>query len=77
MKYIALIEPGDRDNPDFGVVIPDLHGCYAQGDSFEGALRDAREAAEDWVKAMLECGEPLPAASSLADLRSEHPEWRD
>ena len=47
MKYIALIEPGDR------------------------------EAAEDWVEAMLECGDPLPAASSLADLRSEHPEWRD
>lgn len=41
MQYVVVIEPAAPENPDFGVLIPDLPGCFAQGATLEEALTDA------------------------------------
>ncbi|HEX5129001.1 MAG TPA: type II toxin-antitoxin system HicB family antitoxin [Usitatibacter sp.] len=43
MQFAVAIERGD-DTHAFGVVVPDLPGCFSAGDTFEEALLNAREA---------------------------------
>ena len=43
MYYPIAIEPGD-DQHAFGVVVPDLPGCFSAGDSAGDAMAQARDA---------------------------------
>jgi predicted RNase H-like HicB family nuclease len=69
MRYPIAIEPGD-DTTAFGVVIPDLPGCFSAGDTLDEAMSGAEEAAAAWVDATLDAGGAIPAPSSLETLRS-------
>jgi predicted RNase H-like HicB family nuclease len=44
MRYPILIEQG-TDTAAFGVVVPDLSGCFSAGDTLDKALDAAKEAA--------------------------------
>ena len=63
MRYPVAIEPG-TDSTAFGVVFPDLPGCFSAGDTLDEALTAAEEAVAAWLDATLDAGEPIPAASS-------------
>ena len=41
MKYPIAIEPGD-DKHAYGVVVPDLPGCFSAGDTLDEAMDNAR-----------------------------------
>ena len=43
MRYPIAIEPGDNQHA-FGVVVPDLPGCFSAGDFLDEAMAPAREA---------------------------------
>ena len=45
MRYPFAIEPGDETHA-FGVIVPDLPGCYSAGDTLEEAHANAVESAE-------------------------------
>lgn len=75
MRYIIAIEPADRENPDCGVIIPDLPGCYSQGSNLDDAVRNAQAAAELWLEAAFDAGQNAPKPTSFSDLREAHPEW--
>jgi predicted RNase H-like HicB family nuclease len=49
-------------NSDYGVIVPDLPGCFSAGDSYEDALENAHEAIECHIEGILEDGEALPLA---------------
>jgi predicted RNase H-like HicB family nuclease len=68
MRYPVAIEPGSESSA-FGVVIPDLPGCYSAGDTLDEALIGAQEAAAAWIDATLDSGGAVPAPSSLETLR--------
>jgi predicted RNase H-like HicB family nuclease len=68
MRYPVAIEPGSESSA-FGVVIPDLPGCYSAGDTLDEALIGAEEAAAAWIDATLDSGGAVPAPSSLETLR--------
>ncbi|GGA47593.1 type II toxin-antitoxin system HicB family antitoxin [Sphingomonas psychrolutea] len=68
MRYPIAIEPGD-DTTAFGVVVPDLPGCFSAGDTLDEALVGAEEAAAAWIDATLDAGLAIPRASSLDTLR--------
>jgi predicted RNase H-like HicB family nuclease len=74
MRYPIVIEPGTETNA-FGVVVPDLPGCFSAGDSLDEAIAGAEEAAAAWVDAALDAGEAIPPPSSLAAIR-ENPEFK-
>jgi predicted RNase H-like HicB family nuclease len=59
MLYPVVIEPGDEHHA-FGVIVPDLPGCFSGGDTFEEALGNAREAIELQIEALLDAGEGVP-----------------
>lgn len=64
MRYPIAIEPGTGMTA-FGVVVPDLPGCFSAGDTLDEALAGAEEAAAAWIDATLDSGQAVPAPSSL------------
>jgi predicted RNase H-like HicB family nuclease len=70
MRYPVAIEAGD-DKTAFGVVIPDLPGCFSAGDTLDEALIGAEEAAAAWIDATLDAGGAIPAPSTLDKLRND------
>ena len=76
MRYPIAIEPGNESEA-FGVIVPDLPGCYSAGDTLEEAHANAKESAELWLEAVLEDGGSVPQPSPKEALRREHPEWAD
>lgn len=73
MRYPVAIEPG-TDTTAFGVIVPDLPGCFSAGDTLDEALAGAEEAAAGWIDAALDAGQAIPAPSSLASLR-DNPDY--
>ncbi len=76
MRYPIAIEPGDATHA-FGVVVPDLPGCFSAGDTLDEAMVNAESAVLAWMETTLDQGGFIPSASSLDTLRDAHPEFRD
>ena len=55
MKYPIAIEPGDKIHA-FGVVVPDLPGCFSAGDTLDEAIDNAKEAIELWLEIVIDDG---------------------
>lgn len=68
MRYPIAIEPGTETSA-FGVIVPDLPGCFSAGDTLDEALAGAEEAAAAWIDATLDKGRAIPAPSSLEAVR--------
>ena len=67
MLYAVAVERGD-DKRAFGVVVPDLPGCFSAGDTFAEALENAREAIELHLAGLLDAGEQVTAPSQVDKL---------
>ncbi|MFM9976937.1 MAG: type II toxin-antitoxin system HicB family antitoxin [Sphingomonadaceae bacterium] len=64
LRYPIAIEPG-TESTAFGVVVPDLPGCFSAGDTLDEAMAGAEEAAAAWIDATLDSGAAIPLPSSL------------
>src|SRR5262249_18317574 len=69
MRYPIVIEEGTSTTA-FGVVVPDLPGCFSAGDTLDEALEAAKEAAAAWIDAALDQGMPVPQPSTLESVRN-------
>lgn len=58
MRYPIVIHK-DKGT-DFGVIVPDVAGCFSAGDTQEEAIKMAREAIECHLEGMLLDGEAIP-----------------
>ena len=67
MKYPVAIEVGD-DQHAYGVVVPDLEGCFSAGDTLDEALENAKEAIAGWIEYELDEGRDIPSPSSLNEI---------
>ena len=74
MRYPITIEPGN-DTTAWGVVVPDLPGCFSAGDTLEEAMIQAEDAIIGWIEAALDDGQAIPAPSPIKTLRTAHPEF--
>ena len=74
MRYPITIEPG-TDVTAWGVVVPDLPGCFSAGDTMEEALIQAEEAVTVWIETILDAGQAIPQPSAIDALRAAHPEF--
>ena len=59
MRYPIAIEPAD-DASAWGVVVPDLPGCFSAGDTLDEAIEQAREAIVLHLDGLLDDGEDIP-----------------
>ena len=69
MRYPIAIETGD-ENTAFGIIVPDLPGCFSAGDTLDEAMAGAEEAAAAWIDATLDAGGAIPAPSGLEALQA-------
>ena len=69
MRYRIAIEVG-TETTAYGVVVPDLPGCFSAGDILDEAVTAAEEAAAAWIDATLDAGGHVPAPSSLEAVRA-------
>jgi len=74
MYYPVAIEPGTNKEA-FGVVVPDLPGCYSAGDTLEEAFIQAENAITAWIETALDTDQKVPKPSSIEALRNAHPEY--
>ena len=76
MRYPVVIEPATK-NLAFGVVVPDLPGCFSAADTLDDAMAQAEVAITTWIDVALDAGQPIPEPSDIATLRRQHPDWND
>ena len=58
LKYTILLERNEEGG--YTVTVPSLPGCITQGDDWEGAITNAKEAIAGYVEALNMLGKPLP-----------------
>ncbi len=73
MRYPIAIEAGDAGHA-FGVVVPDLPGCFSAGDTLDEAIDQAREAIELWLETVIDDGGAVPEAGTIASHQA-NPEY--
>jgi len=73
MKFIIAIEPATADTC-FGVVVPDLPGCFSAGDTLDEAIRNAHEAIDLHCETFIEDGRDIPVGKTIA-LHQADPEF--
>jgi predicted RNase H-like HicB family nuclease len=64
MKYPIAIELGDETHA-FGVVVPDLPGCFSAGDTLDEAIDNAKEAIELWLETVIDDNGAVPEPGSI------------
>ena len=66
----------DPDQSNWGVIIPDLPGCYPVGDTVADALADAKAAAMFHLEGLLQENLPIPEAQSI-EIHRDNPDYAD
>ena len=74
MRYPIAIEPGD-DKHAFGVVVPDLPGCFSAGDTIDEAIDNAKEAIELWLETVIDDGGSVPHPKNISEHQA-NPEYK-
>lgn len=77
MKYPIAIEMGGPKK-SWGVVVPDLSGCFSAADSgIDEAIENAKEAIELWIEVALDQEMEIPRPSMITDLqkKKEYKGW--
>jgi len=73
MRYPIAIEPGNEGHA-FGVVAPDLPGCFSAGDTLDEAIDNAKEAIEFWLETVIDDGGAVPQPMTIAEHQA-NPEY--
>ncbi len=56
----------EKDKEGYFAFSPELQGCYVQGDTYEEALENIRDAIHLHVEDRLESGEEIPQPESIS-----------
>jgi len=64
MLYPIAVEKGS-DTEAYGVIVPDIEGCFSAGDTFEEALENVKEAIASHLEILAEDGEEIPLPSEV------------
>jgi len=66
MKNYRLSIIIERDENGYFVFCPELQGCYSQGETYEEALGNIKDAVKLHLEDRIQSGEELPEAKSLS-----------
>jgi len=73
-KYIALFEYEEGKN-GYGIIFPDLPGCFSAGDNYDDAYRMAHEALAFHLDGLALEGMSIPRPRTLEKIKAEWEEW--
>ncbi|MBV5310412.1 type II toxin-antitoxin system HicB family antitoxin [Chromatium okenii] len=66
MRFLIAIEPSTTTTA-FGVVVPDLPGCFSAGDTIDEALDSVLEAIDLHLEGIIEDGGEIPLSKPIAE----------
>jgi predicted RNase H-like HicB family nuclease len=66
-RYVAIL---DGVEGGYGIVVPDLPGCTAAGETISDVVADAIGAVREWILDAREDGEAIPQPRDMAALRA-------
>ncbi len=66
-KYTVVVEC-DEDGL-YVVSVPALQGCYTQGDTYEEALENIKDAIKLHIEARKQLGEPVPVEVAVDEVQ--------
>lgn len=69
MKLVYPVCFYKEDEGGYSVEVPDLKGCYTQGETLEEAIEMAQDAALGWILTSIEENEEIPKASQIQDIK--------
>jgi predicted RNase H-like HicB family nuclease len=64
MMNYPIVMHKDSDS-DYGVIVPDLPGCFSAGSTLDEALAMAKEAIELHLEGLIEEGQPVPTPQPI------------
>jgi predicted RNase H-like HicB family nuclease len=71
MKFPIAIEPG-HSTQAWGVVVPDLPGCFSASDKgIDEAIDNTKEAIELWIETALDMNQAIPKPSNITQLQKQ------
>ncbi|MBA3045088.1 MAG: type II toxin-antitoxin system HicB family antitoxin [Candidatus Thermoplasmatota archaeon] len=62
-RFSVIIE---KDADGYFAFCPELQGCYTQGDNYEEAMENIRDAIRLCIEDMIESGEAVPTIESIS-----------
>lgn len=74
MQYPIFIHKDE--NTDYGVIVPDLPGCFSAGSTIEEAIENAHEAIECHLEGLLLDNESIPLKKSI-EQHLENEDFKD
>ena len=66
MKRYRISVVIEKDADGYFAFCPELQGCYTQGDSYEEALENIRDAIHLHIEDMIEEGESIPHIEAIS-----------
>lgn len=75
MLYPIAIEMGN-EKQSYGVIVPDVEGCFSAGDTLEEAFNNAKEAISFHIETLIKDGEAIPQPTALENHKN-NPEYKD
>jgi predicted RNase H-like HicB family nuclease len=66
MKSYRLSVIVEKDKDGYFAFAPDLQGCYSQGDSYEEAIENIRDAIRLNIQDLLESGDSISVSDSVS-----------
>ncbi|MBK1642560.1 hypothetical protein CKO12_11865 [Chromatium okenii] len=65
MRFLVVLHTDDGVR--FGVIVPDLPGCFSSGDTFDEALDSVLEAIDLHLEGIIEDGGEIPLSKPIAE----------
>jgi predicted RNase H-like HicB family nuclease len=72
VEYVVVIHAAEEGG--YWAEVPALEGCFAQGETIEDLLGDARGAIQSHIEALKEDGQAMPRNSSIVVATVSTPE---
>lgn len=72
-EYLIVVSPlSEEDGGGFVARVPDLPGCFGDGESQGDALADASRAIVEWIDEYSKMGRDIPQPGSMAEEARHH-----
>jgi predicted RNase H-like HicB family nuclease len=65
LSYKVILEPCEEGG--YTVYVPSLPGCISQGDTFEEAIENIKDAIKGWIEVSREYGDIIPPSDVIIE----------
>jgi predicted RNase H-like HicB family nuclease len=65
LSYKVILEPCEEGG--YTVYVPSLPGCISEGDTFEEAIENIKDAIKGWIEVSREYGDIIPPSDVIIE----------